>query len=100
MWTATICPLMRGVRNIDDLAKAIDIHNWAERTHGSRSLSHPCPRPYCDHARATLDGRHVCIVLTPSQEIKVFADGTLAFAFSVSPQFRQRGAGFLARDQW
>ncbi len=25
---------------------------------------------------------------------------SLAFGFSVSPQFRQRGAGFLVRDQW
>jgi hypothetical protein len=24
----------------------------------------------------------------------------LAFGFSASPQFRQRGAGFLIRDQW
>ena len=65
-----------------DLARVIDIHRWAERTHGVKSLSHPCPRPYIDHARATIDGRHVCLVLTPSQEIKVFAEGTLAFTFS------------------
>jgi hypothetical protein len=25
---------------------------------------------------------------------------SLAFGFSGSPQFRQRGAGFVVRDQW
>ena len=34
------------------------------------------------HAKATRSGGHVCVVLTPSQEIKVFARGALAFAFS------------------
>ncbi len=42
----------------------------------------PCPRAYASHAKATRSGGHICLVLTPSQEIKVFARGTMAFAFS------------------
>jgi DNA integrity scanning protein DisA with diadenylate cyclase activity len=37
---------------------------------------------YASHAQATRSGGHVCLVLTPSQEIKVFAEGTLMFSFS------------------
>src|SRR5205823_10119373 len=39
-------------------------------------------RPYVHHAKATRSGDHICLVLTPSQEIKIFAGGTMAFAFS------------------
>ncbi len=65
-----------------DLARAVDIGLWAEKTQGPEPISDPCPRPYAAHAKATRTGRHVCLVLTPSQEIKVFAGGNLAFAFS------------------
>ncbi|MDX2038981.1 MAG: hypothetical protein SFX72_20210 [Isosphaeraceae bacterium] len=80
-----ICDGLHTVYLVDregDLTRAIDIHRWADRTQPISTLPHPCPRPYLDHARATVTGRHVCIVLTPSQEIKIFADGTLTFAFS------------------
>ena len=65
-----------------DLARAIDIHAWAERTQGPGPTSVPCPRDFHSHAKATLSGGHICVVLTPSQEIKIFADGVMAFAFS------------------
>jgi DNA integrity scanning protein DisA with diadenylate cyclase activity len=65
-----------------DLCRAVDIARWADRAQGSERPSSPCPRAYRDHARATLDGGHVCLVLTPSQEIKVFAGGDLTFSFS------------------
>jgi hypothetical protein len=65
-----------------DLARAIDINRWAEQTQGPGPPVDPCPRPYDSHAKATRSGGHVCLVLTPSQEIKVFAEGHLAFAFS------------------
>ncbi len=45
-------------------------------------LETPCPRAYVNHAKATRSGGHICLVLTPSQEIKVFANGVLRFAFS------------------
>jgi hypothetical protein len=65
-----------------DLARMIDIDRWTDAAQGSEPLVHPCPRDYLGHARATRSGGHVCMVLTPSQEIKVFAEGTLMFSFS------------------
>jgi len=65
-----------------ELVRAVDIRRWAEATQGPVPLAHPCPRDYVSHAKATLTGGHVCVVLTPAQEIKVFARGVLAFAFS------------------
>ena len=65
-----------------DLVRLIDVARWAEATQGSEPLVHPCPRPYVSHAKATRSGGHVCLVLSPSQEIKVFAEGTLMFSFS------------------
>ena len=65
-----------------DLAWAADIGRWAECVQGDAPPIGPCPRPYVDHARATRTGGHVCLVLSPAQEIKVFAGGTLVFAFS------------------
>jgi hypothetical protein len=64
-----------------DLAWAVDVSRWAEQVQGAGRLPAPCPRPYVGHARATLAGGHVALVLTPAQEIKVFAGGTWAFAF-------------------
>jgi len=65
-----------------ELIRMIDVRRWAELTQGTEPLVHPCPRPYMSHAKSTRSGGHVCLVLTPSQEIKVFAEGTLMFSFS------------------
>lgn len=65
-----------------DLAWAVDIKTWADRVTDGTPLPAPCARPYVNHARATLTGGHVALVLSPSQEIKVFANGAAAFAFS------------------
>jgi hypothetical protein len=65
-----------------ELIRIIDMARWADTTQGSKPLVHPCPRPYVSHAKATRSGGHVCLVLTPSQEIKVFAAGTLMFSFN------------------
>jgi DNA integrity scanning protein DisA with diadenylate cyclase activity len=64
------------------LFRMVDIEGWADRVHGSRPPEHPCPRPYVNHARATAAGGHICLVLSPSQEIKVFSGGTMLFSFS------------------
>ena len=80
-----LCDGLRTVFLVDhqgDLAWAIDIERWADRVQGSEPLAHPCPRPYMSHAKATRSGGHICLVLTPQQEIKVFAKGTLIFAFT------------------
>lgn len=80
-----ICDGIKTLYLIDrngDLAWPVDVHRWAGKLQGRRPLSVPCPRPYEAHARATIDGEHVALVLSPSQEIKVFARGRMAFAFS------------------
>ncbi|WZO95886.1 diadenylate cyclase [Isosphaeraceae bacterium EP7] len=65
-----------------ELERTIDVRRWADRAFGAAELPAPCPRAYQAHAKATLAGGNLCVVLTPSQEIKVFSSGTLAFSFS------------------
>ena len=47
----------------------------------ARELNAPCPAPYRPHARATAGTRTICVVLSPSYEIKVFAQGVEVFSF-------------------
>ena len=80
-----LCDGIRTVFLVDhqgELSRAVDIHSWAEQTQGAGPLAHPCPRCYVSHAKATRSGGHICVVLTPTQEIKVFARGVMTFAFS------------------
>jgi hypothetical protein len=80
-----LCDGVRTVFLVDlqgDLLQLIDVARWAEAVQGDEPLVHPCPQVYREHARATRSGGHVCLVLSPSQEIKVFANGTLAFSFN------------------
>jgi hypothetical protein len=44
-------------------------------------LEVPCPTPYRSHALATAGNRNVCVVLSPSHEIKLFAEGVHVFSF-------------------
>jgi hypothetical protein len=44
-------------------------------------LDVPFPTPYRHHAMATSNNRNICIVLTPSHEIKVFGQGVETFSF-------------------
>lgn len=80
-----LCDGIRTVYLVDrqgDLARAVEVSTWADQAIGVGVGSSPCPRAYCDHARATREGGHVCLVLTPSQEIKIFARGEMMFSFS------------------
>jgi hypothetical protein len=80
-----LCDGVRTVFLVDkqgDLGRMIDVEQWANAAQGDEPLVHPCPRPYVNHAKATTAGGHVCLVLSPSQEIKVFAEGSLMFSFS------------------
>jgi hypothetical protein len=45
------------------------------------ALTVPCPTPYHAHALATAGNRNVCVVLSPSHEIKLFAEGVQVFCF-------------------
>ena len=44
-------------------------------------LTVPCPSDYRAHALATADNLSVCIVLSPTHEIKVFSEGVPVFSF-------------------
>ena len=63
------------------LLDIIDVNRWALQVCDQAELIAPCARSYEAHARATLGHGHVCAVLSPSREIKVFADGAEIFAF-------------------
>jgi hypothetical protein len=79
-----LCDGVRTVFLVDrqgDLMRLIDVGKWAEAVQGSEPLVHPSPRAYHEHAKATRADGHVCLVLSPAQEIKVFARGTLIFSF-------------------
>jgi hypothetical protein len=44
-------------------------------------LEVPCPLAYRAHARATVGNRNIVVVLSPTHEIKVFAEGVQMFSF-------------------
>jgi hypothetical protein len=79
--------LVDGLRTLFLVAKdgtlldIVDIDDFAGKTVGVRGPSAPCSAMYQPHARATLDGGHVCLVLSPSHEIKVFAEGAQVLAY-------------------
>jgi hypothetical protein len=62
------------------LAEIVDVENWA-RPFADIDLPVPPPARYKTHARATLCGGHVCMILTPNGEMKIFADGVQVFHF-------------------
>ncbi len=63
------------------LVEIIDVDRWAGPACESANEI-PCARAYSAHARSTRTGGHVCLVLSPNQEIKLFARGAQAFAFA------------------
>jgi hypothetical protein len=52
-----------------------------ERYAPEAELFVPCAEAYKAHARATAGTRNICAVLSPSHEIKVFAEGVQMFSF-------------------
>lgn len=80
-----LCDGRRTLFHVDrdgKLAAIIDVAQWAAEAALSRSSVVPCARSYEAHARATSVGGHVCLVLSPNQEIKLFAEGMQVFAFA------------------
>lgn len=63
------------------LLDIVDVRQWAADRCGADPLPAPVPSTYEAHARATLRGGHVCVVLSPSHEIKVFAEGAEILTF-------------------
>src|SRR6201993_4000980 len=62
------------------LAEIVDVEEWA-RPFADIDLPVPPPARYKTHAQATLCGGHVCMILTPNGEMKIFADGVQVFHF-------------------
>lgn len=62
------------------LAELIDVHEWAE-PYRDMPLPVPTSTRYAEHCRATLCGGHVCLILSPNGEIKVYSDGVPVFRF-------------------
>jgi hypothetical protein len=63
------------------LVDIVDMQRWADQASAGAPLAVPCAQAYTAHARATLTGGHVGVVLSPQREIKVFARGEQVFAF-------------------
>ena len=62
------------------LAEVIDVEQWAE-PFSNTELPVPSADRYRTHSRATLCGGHVCMILTPNGEMKIFANGVQVFRF-------------------
>jgi hypothetical protein len=63
------------------LLDIIDLERWGAQVSRHQTLQVPCAEGYRAHARATLQHGHVCAVLSPSREIKIFAEGAELFTF-------------------
>jgi DNA integrity scanning protein DisA with diadenylate cyclase activity len=63
------------------LLDIVDIKRWADLVAPGQHLDVPGAQTYLGHAAATLGVPHVCVVLSPRQEIKVFAEGAEVFSF-------------------
>jgi hypothetical protein len=59
----------------------IDVDRWSRQLGSDTILEIPGAEAYQAHARATLQQRSVCVVLSPSRDIKVFAEGAEVFSF-------------------
>jgi hypothetical protein len=79
--------LVDGVRTLflldrsGTLVDIVDVREWARRAFGDQALPAPCPQAYEAHALSTLREGHVCLVLSPTHEIKVFAEGAQVLVY-------------------
>jgi len=62
------------------LVDLVDMQGFA-RAHRKMPLPAPSTARYHAHSMATLQGGHICLVLTPNGEIKIFAGGVQVFSF-------------------
>jgi hypothetical protein len=69
------------INNDGRLIDVVDLERWAGQVAQNHKLQVPCAKAYEAHARATLQHGHVCAVLSPSREIKIFAEGAQMFTF-------------------
>ena len=71
---------LRTVFMVNRAGIVLDIVEVA-RIAADEPLRVPCPEAYRAHALATARSHNVCVVLSPSHEIKVFAEGAQVFSF-------------------
>jgi len=62
------------------LVDLVDISDFA-RANAGESLPAPSPASYHSHSLATLRGGHICLVLTPNGEIKIWTQGVQQFNY-------------------
>jgi hypothetical protein len=62
------------------LVEIVEVEQWAQPLSDTK-LPVPAPTRYQTHSRATLCGGHVCMILTPNGEMKIFANGVQVFHF-------------------
>ena len=63
------------------LLDVIDVDRWSRQLCPDKILDVPGAHVYQAHARATFAQHSVCVVLSPSRDIKVFAEGAEVFSF-------------------
>jgi hypothetical protein len=78
-----ICDGLRTIALVDRsglMVELVDVQEWAQPF---RDIELPVPsaRRYRVHSQATLCGGHICLVLTPNGEIKIFGEGVQLFSF-------------------
>ena len=78
-----ICDGLRTIALVDGsglMVELVDVQEWAE-PFSEWELPVPTARRYRTHSQATLCGGHICLVLTPNGEIKIFGEGVQLFSF-------------------
>jgi hypothetical protein len=75
-----LCDGLRTLFLVNRAGAVLDIVE-IERYATPARLDVPCPVAYRSHALATVGNRNIAIVLSPTHEIKVFAEGSQVFSF-------------------
>jgi len=78
-----LCDGLRTLALVDQdglLADLIDVQAWTEPCR-EMPLAVPPTARYANHARATLSGDHICLILSPNGEIRIYSGGVPVFRF-------------------
>src|ERR1700722_12225868 len=78
-----ICDGLRTLALVDEkgfMVELVDVQEWAQ-PFSALELPVPSDRRYRTHSQAALCGGHICLVLTPNGEIKIFGEGVQLFNF-------------------
>jgi len=77
-----ICDGLRTIALVDAsglMVELVDVQDWTQ-PFSEMELPVPTARRYRTHTQATLCGGHICLVLTPNGEIKIFGEGVQLFS--------------------